>query len=431
MPDNVYLTGNWNDKRYSPGIEDILQKEFTLKNPLSDSAKYWEEKITSAKCSVAVHVRAGDFRVLRLCRKSGVISFSYYYSCINELKKSLSDMTVFVFCIEPDWAKENLKFDVPTEFVTGLEDDDEEFYLMTLCRHDIIAASTYSLWVARLNQNPDKKVFSPNLRPDDENIKTVNFNRNDYPDYFIPPAISMILYIDDNMPNAEFTVMTLLNQNLSICEIIVIDSSKDGSGEKIRKFAQLNIITFIKVSNAVTKYEAWNISLENARGEYVIFFDGKNFMTGDAVNTFRRFDYEFYCKFVATKGTFVRTMADYDKYMKTSANMYFSTKRLVAAPKGDINLFGGRFFMEVDKFFKYLDGVEELEISDFEKLYLIFQKLMNADVGGKFFKRDFLNEHKLRFDENKNVNAEMKFVVDAMLCSEKIAVIPDCIYGRL
>ena len=432
LPDNVYLDGQWIDERYSSSIENILRKELTLKKTFSDSAKYWEKKIIAAKNSVALHIRAGDYRILRWTRNFCTLPFAYYKFCVSELKKIFSDITVFVFCMEMDWARENLKFDVPTEFVEGWGNDDEEFQLMTLCQHDVIAWSTFSWWASRLNQNPNKKVFTPYpFQNGAAYMQMIKVTAADDPLYEFPPALSMIFYVGDGMSNVGIGLTTILNQNSKIDEIIIIDSSKDGSGKVCRQFAHIDKISLIKVDNSTTKYAAWNIGLDMARGEYVMFLDGNDFLVGGAIKAFLRVDMQYYQKFVATEGTAIRSMNDYVEYAEKSSNMILSTKRLKFNPAGNIEILGGKFFMEVDAPFKDLKEVNELKISDLEKLYLIISRQLNINVVSNFFKRKFLNEHKLHFDEDNAVNAELKFVVDALICTNRITIIPDCICGRV
>ena len=135
-PDNIYLYGYWQHEEYFADISEILRHELKLKNPLSTSAQHWKEKILASE-SVALHFRHGDFIYSPVNQKLtnifGIPSLDYYYECINNLKREYKNLRLFVFSDNLNWAKENLRSDLPTEFVEGCEQDIEELYLMSLC----------------------------------------------------------------------------------------------------------------------------------------------------------------------------------------------------------------------------------------------------------------------------------------------------------
>ncbi len=61
------------------------------------------------------------------------------------------------------WVKGNLKMDMPHQYIDhnkGAESYND-MRLMSLCRHHIIANSSFSWWGAWLNPNPDKIVVAP------------------------------------------------------------------------------------------------------------------------------------------------------------------------------------------------------------------------------------------------------------------------------
>ena len=168
---DIYIQGNYaHDERFFASIIDIIRRDFTLKNPLSPNAEAWRQKILSAECSVSMHFRHGDFLKLvsgdiKINPWFNITPIVYYYTCLNILKHRYNTPphlpTVFVFSDDMPWVKKNLHLDVPTEFVEYCATDDEEWILMSLCKHNIIASSTFSRTAASLNATPDKKIFAP------------------------------------------------------------------------------------------------------------------------------------------------------------------------------------------------------------------------------------------------------------------------------
>ncbi|MBQ6975653.1 MAG: alpha-1,2-fucosyltransferase, partial [Selenomonadaceae bacterium] len=139
LPDNSYLTGLWMSEKYFKDISDIIREEFTLKNPLGKNSEKWKEKILAAECAVSLHIRSNDWLRTYNRERMGVVPVEYYNTCLNELKQSFQNFTIFVFSNNLELAKQQLNFDVPVEFVSDCESDSEELYLMSLCKHNVIA----------------------------------------------------------------------------------------------------------------------------------------------------------------------------------------------------------------------------------------------------------------------------------------------------
>ena len=127
-----------------------------------------------ARKSVSLHVRRGDFvNNPQTFSHHGVCEPGYYREAIGKIKEQHTDLEVFVFSDDMDWAKANITTDLPVTFVNGAgRQDFEDLYLMSLCRHNIIANSSFSWWGAWLNPNPEKIVVAPARWFNDKNTDT-------------------------------------------------------------------------------------------------------------------------------------------------------------------------------------------------------------------------------------------------------------------
>lgn len=158
----VYLYGHWQSEKYFKGIENIIRREFTLKNSLSQPAESILKQIKNTN-SVSLHIRRGDYaKNEKTNRFHGICSLKYYHQALKIITSKISKPRLFIFSDDILWAKKNLKTKNPITFVSGIGiGDAEEIILMSQCRHNIIANSTFSWWGAWLNNNPHKIVIAP------------------------------------------------------------------------------------------------------------------------------------------------------------------------------------------------------------------------------------------------------------------------------
>jgi len=161
--DNILMQGYWQSEKYFCEIKHILDNEFSVKYPLSDKNLEIYKLIIGSN-SVSIHVRRSDY--LPNSHSDQIfdnLNLTYYNSAIQIFANELEKPCFFVFSDDPEWVKSNLKINFPHIYVdhntaiTAYED----MRLMSLCKHNIIANSSFSWWGAWLNRNEEKKVIAP------------------------------------------------------------------------------------------------------------------------------------------------------------------------------------------------------------------------------------------------------------------------------
>lgn len=159
---NKYFDGYWQNFNYFKDIEKEIKKDFSFPKIMDTKIRKYTNMIKTTN-SVAVHIRRGDYMKHEKLRKIFYIQPpSYYKKAIAYIKSKISDPTFFVFAEFSEeflWFKKNIKTNNKTIYLHNREYEDMR--LMSLCKHNIVANSTYSSWAAWLNKHPKKIVVSP------------------------------------------------------------------------------------------------------------------------------------------------------------------------------------------------------------------------------------------------------------------------------
>ena len=177
-----YFEGYWQSEKYFKEYRKDLLMQFTLRKEIHLQGQQYREKIKSTE-SVSLHIRRGDY-VANTHTNSvhGICSLEYYKDAVLNIEEKVGNIHLFIFSDDLNWAKENLDFIDNITFIELPEDvpDHEEMYLMSLCKHNIIANSSFSWWGAWLNQHENKMVIAPKLWFNDISIDTSDLIPEDW-----------------------------------------------------------------------------------------------------------------------------------------------------------------------------------------------------------------------------------------------------------
>jgi hypothetical protein len=157
----VYLLGYWQAHSIVASVAPELRREFTLREPLSERSRKMAQQIAAAPMPVSVHIRRGDY--LTVFGEHAVLSSEYYAAAMVRMRAQFPNCSFFLFSDDAAYAREWV-IDRPGCVIIDHNDTataHEDLWLMSMCRHHIIANSTFSWWGAWLNPRTDKCVMAP------------------------------------------------------------------------------------------------------------------------------------------------------------------------------------------------------------------------------------------------------------------------------
>ena len=153
----AYIHGNFLCERYFKDIREQLIQDFAFPE-LPPECLTIRDSITKYANSISLHVRHGDYLVqdsIMGRKRFVVIDMDYYKKAIEYIIERVTDAVIFVFSDDMDWCREHICTSGSPVIFVDLQSEQtcyHDMHLMSLCRHHIIANSTFSWWGAWISK---------------------------------------------------------------------------------------------------------------------------------------------------------------------------------------------------------------------------------------------------------------------------------------
>lgn len=162
--ENMYLSGYFAcEKYYGDILHDLREAiQFPINENSPNRSAAQEMKTRN---SVSVHIRRGDY--LKPENKAlfgNICTDAYYSSAIKTIKEKVPDAHFYLFSDDSSYLQQKYRGEEYT--VVDINHGRDSFYdmwLMSNCKHNICANSTFSFWGARLNGNKNKIMIRPTI----------------------------------------------------------------------------------------------------------------------------------------------------------------------------------------------------------------------------------------------------------------------------
>lgn len=166
--DAKYLVGYWACEKYYADIMDILRAEITFPRSGDGALQKRNDEVSrqmEETVSVSVHIRRGDYLDdVNRALFGGICTDAYYEAAIEYIKERFPGARFYLFSDDIPYVRE--RYQGEEYRMIDWNHGKDSFYdmmLMSRCKHNICANSTFSFWGARLNPHADKVMIRPSI----------------------------------------------------------------------------------------------------------------------------------------------------------------------------------------------------------------------------------------------------------------------------
>ena len=142
---DAYLAGYWQREEYFGKYAREIRQELQLRAPVKTEIQSLAERLRNSS-SVFVHIRRQEYGYK--------LAPEYYRNAVELVSSSVPAARFFVFGDDPAWARAQLTLPSGTCYMDDLIQRSaiEDLWLMTQCKHAIVANSSFSWWGAWLRK---------------------------------------------------------------------------------------------------------------------------------------------------------------------------------------------------------------------------------------------------------------------------------------
>ncbi len=166
--DRKYLIGYWACEKYYADIMDRLRGEITFPRSRDAALQKQNDEVSrqmGETVSVSVHIRRGDYLSdINKTLFGGICTEAYYNKAIAYMRERFPDAVFYFFSDDIPYVQEYYREDAYR--IIDWNHGKDSFYdmmLMSRCKHNICANSTFSFWGARLNPYKEKVMVRPSV----------------------------------------------------------------------------------------------------------------------------------------------------------------------------------------------------------------------------------------------------------------------------
>jgi hypothetical protein len=150
--------GYWVNNQYISAVESRLRKEFTPRYPVPGINNEIISKMQNSN-SVSIHFRRGDY----IGSVHDVLKNDYYAQAIAYIKQHVENPFFYIFSDDIEYVRNHYDLSENSLYIDHNKGEESywDIFLMSNCKHNVIANSGFSFWGAWLNKSFGSKVVAP------------------------------------------------------------------------------------------------------------------------------------------------------------------------------------------------------------------------------------------------------------------------------